>query len=115
MKLKATQTLVNFINNQIKTNAKYTKFKNYEITLEKMTIDQFTRTVDIDARYSFKYDPDYNYKTDKYNVIMINYPLNFYATPKFLATCDLTNLFRNQTKPLSTENFLDAFFDEIEI
>lgn len=115
MKLKATQTLVDFINNQIKNNAKYAKFKNYEITLEKMTIEQLERRVDFDARYSFNYDADYNYKTGKYNIIMITYPFDFYAMPHYVTTHDLSKCFKNYTQPLTVEKFLDGFFDEIEI
>lgn len=115
MKLKVTQALVNFINNEIKASPKYAKFKNYKITLKKMTIEQLERYVDFDARYSFNYDADYNYKTGKYNIIMITYPFDFYAMTHYVTTHDLSKCFKNYTQPLTVEKFLDGFFDEIEI
>lgn len=115
MKLKATKTLVNFINNEIKNNPKFNKFKNYQITLEKFTQHDLVTLVDANALFNINYNTDFDYRTNTYNIIMITYPLDFYATPKYLATCNLTKLFKNKNTPISIKNFLDTFFNEIEI
>ena len=101
MKLKTTKALANEINKR--TN----KFKVYQ---KQLTEQQFKWLVDID---SFKHESDFDFNTGKFNVFMIEYPLDYYANNVYATTNDLIKIYNRSNKTL--ESFITEFENEFEI
>lgn len=101
MLVKATKKLAKILNDNI---------KDYTITLETLTEKQYSFYVDIDTFY---HTNDYNIKTNKFNVIVIQYPNEFYAVNRYITTNDLNRIFNACNKTL--EDFILKFKNEIEI
>lgn len=101
MKLKCTKTLANELNKNI---------KDYEISLIKLSENEFTWYVDIDK---YKHEIDFDYKTNKYNVLCVYYPNNYYACNKYITTNELSEIFNKCDKTLN--GFIKAFFEYVEI
>lgn len=101
MKVKATKTMARVLSQNI---------KDYKISLIKLDEGQFARYVDIDA---FNHEVDFDHKNQKYNVIVVEYPLNYYATVKYITTKDLSKLFNKSDKTLN--GFIQAFKNYVEI
>lgn len=85
-------------------------FKKYTIYKTKMSENQFKYCVDLDV---FNHDDDFDYKTNKYNVIVIEYPCEYYACNSYLTTKDLTKIFNKSDKTL--DGFINAVKNAIEI
>lgn len=101
MKLKATKVLAKLLNEKI---------KDYEISLVKFSEREFKWNVDID---SYNHEIDFDYRTNKYNVLCIYYPQNYYACNKYVTTKELYNIYNKSDKTL--DNFIQKFFEYIEI
>ena len=101
MKLTTTKTFANFLQKQ---------FKNYKFSQEKLTESQFSFYVDYDI---YENEPDYDYETNKYNVIKVLYPQNYYATPTYITTKLINILYKKANNNFDT--FLKLLKDEIEI
>ena len=78
--------------------------KEYRITLEKLTYDQYRIYVDFNV---FAHMEDYNGETFK--CFRIAYPAEYYAQPQYITTRDLTRIFRNSDGTL--ESFKNAIVD----
>lgn len=101
MKVKTTKTMA-------KTLQQY--FKDYKITQEKLTERQFIFNVSIDA---YNHENDFDYITNKYNVLKVTYPNNYYACNRYLTTNDLIRAYDNSDKTFN--GFIKAIKQEIEI
>lgn len=105
MKLKTSKVMANLLNEKMKE-----KGLKYNITQMKLTEKQFSFYVDID---SYLHTQDFDYKTEKFNVIAVEYPLGYFANTKFLTTKDLTKIYNTSDKTFN--GFLDSFKDYVEI
>lgn len=76
----------------------------YSVTLEKLTIDQFTTSV---GNSTFQHEEDYDSETNRLKVIKVVYPYDYYACPQYLTSSDLRILYSNSDKTY------DGFFGEI--
>ncbi|MBO7322605.1 MAG: hypothetical protein J6U51_03355 [Bacteroidales bacterium] len=85
MKIKATKTFVNFIN-------KVAKDRNLQFSAELAEISSNSYGFLVGDIWSA--DMDYNFKTDKYRVIRIVYPYEYYCNPVYVSTDNLTRNFR---------------------
>ena len=101
MKLKATKTLAKLLNGKSK----------YTITCEQMTPTQFEHNVDLDC---FEHEIDYNWQTNKYNVICIAYPQNYFACNRYITTKELYKIYEIMKKR-NTNNFVEIFNEYVEI
>lgn len=101
MKVKATNTLKNYLQEQI---------PHYRFYLLKMGIEQYRITVDYDI---FRNETDFNSATNKMSVLQVVYPSDYYASPKYLTTRDLNRIFSRSDK--TAEGFIKAVREEIEI
>ena len=101
MKIKATKTLASVLNKNI---------KEYQINLVKLNDKQFSYYVDIDI---YNHDIDYDYTTNKFNVIEIIYPFEYYANNRYITTKELTKIFNKSDKTLN--GFIDAFKSYVEV
>ncbi len=64
--------------------------KDYRVTLEKFSYDEYKRLVDYDA---LAHTQDYD--GEKFKCFRIEYPAEYYAAPQYITTQDLTRIFRN--------------------
>lgn len=85
------------------------EFKDYEIEYQEMTEQVYSYCVDID---SFKHENDYDFITNKFKVIKIIYPADYYALPSYLTTNDLLKCFEKSDKTYNS--FIEKVKDEIE-
>lgn len=107
MQIKTTQKFAKTMQTQLK---KIDKFKNYKITLEKLTQNQFEYYVDCYSLHGFE---DYDFTTGKFKVIKIVYPLDYYACDKYLTTSDLIQIYNKSDKTF--EGYIKAFCDFVEV
>ncbi|MBO5948922.1 hypothetical protein J6Q66_08825 [bacterium] len=101
MKVKATKTFAKFLNDNI---------KGVEIKKIELTERFFGACVDFDT---FDHEIDFDYKTNRFNVIVVNYPSNFYAVPTYLTTKDLTKLYNKSNG--TTTDLIEKIKEYIEI
>ena len=101
MKLKATKVLAKLLNEKI---------KDYEISLVKFSKNAFEWYVDMD---SYKHTIDFDWKTDKFSVICVSYPCEYYANDKYITTKNLCEIFKNSNKTL--DGFIEKFFEYVEV
>lgn len=106
MLVKATKTMAATIADYFKKNE---RFKNYSVTLKKMTINQYEFYVDYNAHC---HDEDFDYIKRLFNVICITYPYNYYACPRYITTADLSRIFKRCDKTLN--GFLKELSEEVE-
>jgi len=92
------------------TKALAAALPEYTFRLEKLTPQQFSLYVDIDA---WKHDDDYNARTGKMQAIKVIYPDNYYCYPHYLTTRDLIKAFRKSDKTLN--GFIQEVKNEIEV
>jgi len=71
---------------------------DYEVQQIKIDARQYVMYVDYDKSTG---DLDYDYKIDKYRVIEIIYPPEYYATPSYLNTRQLNKIFKDSDKTLN--------------
>ena len=107
MILKTTKTLANFLDKEAQ---KHEKTKNYHIYKTEMTERAYAFNVDIDP---YDHENDYNINNNKYNVIVIEYPQNYYACNKYITTNDLHKSYNKSDKTLN--GFIKKFIEYIEI
>lgn len=100
MKIKTSKVLAKLLNDNI---------KEFNIYQQKLTPQQFGWYVDCINSH----DNDYDYKTDKYSVLYITYPANWYANTKYITTDDLYQIFKKSNKTLN--GFIDTFKEEYMI
>lgn len=103
IKVKASNTLAKVLNEAFKN-------KGYDISLTKMSEYNYSMMVDYNI---FNHDEDFDYKTNLFKVIMINYPDDYYACSKFLTTKDLLRILKNSDKTF--DGFIKSVWNEIEI
>lgn len=101
MKLKATKTLANYLQNNI---------KGVEIKKVEMTERSYMLNVDLEI---FDHENDYNFETDTYNVIVVNYPYNYYSLSKYITTNDILKLYNKSNK--TATDFIEQIKNFIEI
>lgn len=85
MRVEATKTLTNWLNNQ---------FKQHNIPYKAIYATMTQREYDWQVGDS-SMEYDYNFTTGKYRVIKILYPNDYYACPQYLTTTLLLKLARN--------------------
>ena len=85
------------------------EFKDYEIEYQEMTEQAYRYCVDFD---SFNHENDYNFLTNKFKVITVEYPADYYACNKYLTTNDLLKCFKKSDKTYN--GFIAEVKDEIE-
>lgn len=105
MKLKTSKVMAEMLNKEIKKMG-----LDYNITQIRLTPQQFEYYVNID---SYNNENDYNYITNKFNVIQIEYPLNYYACNKYITTNDLIKIYDKSNKTFN--GFLQEFKNYVEI
>jgi hypothetical protein len=101
MKLKATNTLAKFLNENI---------KGVEIKKIELTQNNYRAYVDFDI---FDHENDYNINNNTFNVLVVNYPSNYYAMPTYLTTNDLIKLYNKSNK--TTQDLIEKIKEYIEI
>lgn len=108
MRLTTTKTLAKVLQDYARKNEKTKDYKIYKTTMSERT---FSLYVDIDT---YNHDNDFDFVKDCYNVIVIEYPQDFYACNKYITTNDLTKIY-NKMQEKTLDNFIKQFFDYIEI
>lgn len=103
MRVKATNVMAKFLSEKLKD-------MGYEIYFTKMSERAYRLSVDIDY---FEHDEDFDYKNEKYGVIVVEYPPEYYACNEYLTTKDLVKLFRDSDK--TVDGFIANVKNEIEI
>lgn len=101
MKVKASRVMASLLDK----NIKYCK-----ISFIQMSSDSYRRYVDTEI---YMHDNDIDYRTGKYNAILVNYPSEYYAYPKYITTNDLVRVFRMSDK--TVDGFICEFKKYIEI
>lgn len=101
MKIKATRTMVKYLNENI---------EEYEFLLQKLTPEQYAIYVDYDLDSNII---DYSPKTGKFSVITVAYPEEFYAMPQALTTMELNRIFKKSDR--TEEGFLAGVENKIAI
>jgi hypothetical protein len=101
MKLKATNTLAKFLNENI---------KGVEIKKIELTQNNYRAYVDFDI---FDHENDYNINNNTFNVLVVNYPSNYYAMPTYLTTNDLIKIYSKSNK--TTQDLIEKIKEYIEI
>ena len=96
MKVKATTPMSKLIN-EIMAGCR--------VTLEKMKPEQYKITVDYDL---FRNEADYNATTGLFQVVRIEYPADYYASPAYITTRDLVKVYR------ASDGTFDGFKRAIE-
>lgn len=107
MKLTTTKKLANILNKEIKNNE---KTKNYKISRVEMSERTFSNWVDINI---FDNEIDFDYINNKYNVIQVEYPPEYYAVNEYITTKDLTKIYKASNKTWA--GFIAKFIEYIEI
>ena len=105
MKVQATKTMAKEIERYAKQNG-----KAYRAEFVTMSRDEYARNVDDiwdNAR-------DYNSAIGKMQVILITYPAEYYAIPRFLTTRTLSRAFHDCGEK-TFDNFMKAVNNECEI
>ena len=105
MKVLATKTMVNAINEFLKENG-----KDARAVYETMSRRAFEINVDFDI---WDNERDYLPASDKMRAIKIVYPVEYYAMPRYLTSAALVKLFRRSDK--SYNGFMREVLDEISI
>ena len=83
---------------------------DYKITQKQITLEQFKLYVDFDF---WEHENDYNSSNQKFNVLEIEYPLDYYACNRYLTTNDLIKIYKDSNKTFN--GFLDSFKNYVEI
>ena len=91
-------------------NKTYKRSMGYEFNYIELSRRDYSILVDYDL---LKYETDYNCENDRFRVIVLNYPPEYYAAPLYITTNLLVKCFRNSDHSLS--DFLNALQDEIII
>ena len=105
MKLKTSKIMAKMLNEKIKDFG-----LDYKITQKQITLEQFRLYVDFDI---WEHENDYNSSNQKFNVLEIEYPLDYYACNKYLTTNDLIKIYKDSNKTFN--GFLDSFKNYVEI
>ena len=100
MRLDTTKTFANFLQKEMRKRG-----LKYDISLEKLTDNQYSRYVDIMGRTDA-----YDYNTGLYSVLKVVYPCDYYACDKYITREELYKLWNG-----NLENFLTRVRDCIEI
>lgn len=103
MKVKVTKTMTKFLQQQLKS-------EKLLITHEKLNQNYYRVYVDYNL---IDHIDDYNYDTQLFSVIRINYPAECYALCRYLTTRDLNRIFIRSDR--SAAGFIAAVKDEILI
>jgi hypothetical protein len=99
MKVKVSKTFAAYINKA----AKALGFKA-EASVVTMSERGYCLNVGSDAMLDAQDNGDYDWAEDEYKVIRVAYPDEYYATPKYLTTAELTRECRR--RGVTTENEL---------
>ena len=105
MKLKTSKVMAKMLNEKIKDFG-----LDYKITQKQITLEQFKLYVDFDF---WEHENDYNSSNQKFNVLEIEYPLDYYACNRYLTTNDLIKIYKDSNKTFN--GFLDSFKNYVEI
>lgn len=103
MQVKCTKTMADYIR-------KNTTHKNYDIELLKMNEREYAVRVDYET---YRHDIDYNISTERFNVIAVIYPDEYYACNHYLTTTDLNKIFKESDK--TATGFMNVLDDYIAI
>lgn len=101
MKVKISRVMASLLDKSI---------KDCKISFVQMSSDSYRRYVDTEI---YNHDNDIDYKTGKYNAILVDYPPKYYAYPKYITTNDLVRVFRRSDKTI--DGFIREFKEYIEI
>ncbi len=101
MKIATTKALTNILN----------KNSKYQITLEKLTIEQFKILVDFDV---WEHETDFDFAINKFKVIKIKYNNLDHACDNYITTKDLTKILHD-LKEKTLDAFINAFNEFVEI
>lgn len=96
MIVAVTKKMADAINKRVKQ-------MGYTAIMETMTPNEFS----IKVGSAFQHDDDYNVSTGMMQVIMIIYPENYYAVPRYLTTKELRSAYHH------SNGTYDGFMDEI--
>ena len=85
------------------------EFKDYTIEYTEKSTRDYEWSVDID---SFNHENDYDFLKDRFKVIKVIYPADYYACNKYLTTNDLLKCFKKSDKTYN--GFIAEVKNEIE-
>ena len=108
MYIRVSKTIAKFINK----TAKELGFKAHAevITLPYQTYSLHTGENVVDASFN----GDYDYETREFKVIMVTYPDEYYACPRYLTTMGLSNAFKN-SGVTDVDGLKEWFRDMLEV
>jgi hypothetical protein len=83
---------------------------DYKISLVKIPRERYIALVDCDI---FANDIDYDMRTGNMKAILVEYPIEYYAMPRYVTTRELQRIFRESDH--SYDGFKRSLIDNIEI
>lgn len=101
MKVKASRVIASLLDKNI---------KDCKISFVQMSSDSYRRYVDTEI---YNHDNDIDYRTGKYNVILVDYPPQSCAWPRYITTNELIKIFRMSDKTI--DGFICEFKKYIEV
>ena len=106
MRVSATKTMARELNKAGKKAGVPYRFEH--ITMD---TNAYKWNVDYDVFRAYDYG-DYDISTGKMRAIMVVYPSEYYAVPRYLTTYELHGLYKNGD---TLESFMDRVLDSVEI
>lgn len=103
MKVKVSKTMVKTLNQELKE-----KGLRFDFVTMPENCYKFYVSYDILTN-----SDDYNYETEKFSVISVSYPNDYYACNNYLSSNDLRKCFLNSDRTYS--GFIQSVYDEVAI
>lgn len=104
MQVKVSKTMAKSINSYFNDNG---------ISYRAEVIEMAPRSYDVYVGNSVMNDEDFDMETNMMKVIIIDYPSEYYAMPRYLSTRELRSIYYNSNRTMN--GFMDELFEEIEI
>lgn len=87
MKIQVSKVFADFINKTV---------PNVEASVRKMSENEYRIHVGIFALWDAEQYGDYDWQTGKYKAIVVLYPDDYYACPRYITTKELDNEFKRR-------------------
>lgn len=81
--------------------------KDIEVFYEELDFNQYERNVDI---YSYMHDEDWVGKSNKFKVLRLVYPAEYYAIDRYVTSGDLAMVYRH-----AKGNTIDDYMEQFKI
>ncbi len=104
MQVKVSKTMAKSINSY---------FNDKGVSYHAEVVEFTPQSYDYHVGSSYLNDEDFDAETNMMKVIVVEYPYEYYAMPRYLSTRELRSIYHTSNRTMN--GFMDELFAEIEI